>query len=779
MINREVEKTLSNLGLQRPAQRDYIPAVLGVSFNSTKFVDVPNRAGYVYARIRGNLSEVVQVFNDVVTPAYGLQVLITRDDVVKSRYKVIARDFGAYPNGWGTTSPYYTPHATSHSFNPDDPGGDIVWIYPQQFLPLLGYPGTTGTVSIYPYSYEYGGNWYYVGNTGTSTLLVYNPTGTATNRAALVYLGYDGNPKVIGGQEFPASYTGTVQVLPYLPSLPDDGLYPIAGVRLAPGTTSIAWGNLYDVRPFFDIPSTTGSSSSTTSGFSYATGTTVWTTSDYDLSSTWDTYNVIWADCASNDILITLPDTNVVDFGYRLWVHHRDSDGGTNSIGDLAGGRLVLDTQDTSGIDGVNRYLRLKNQGSVCLVFDKSSSQSFWKIESLSREEQVGEEVWITSATGTTATEPASNGNYVWFSNSTEDVWNKILEFASAGSTTIYPGMFDIVLNLVGSGAGTTVQSIKVKLVDGSGNLISESNEVTAFGSTQNLYKHLQAPIYSEYNGTVRIEIWAKTVIYGSGSLMYLYWGVAGKKSRFYYPVKDRFTDDFQETYPLIMDGGSYKGFGKTLEFDDTMTVSVTGSTAFIGSSGVPGPPGPQGSNTIIYDDGVLIVSGSAISFDAGLSVVSTGTTAFVFSDSVVATYSMNTGTIISLLNNSTGTINYDYKWYDTHNSVTTGADWKFTAPKNGYYHVNATFLFDSTSTWTGGEQGNLQLYKNNTPMFYLDRKDHYSTSDPYMQLSGGCDIYLDIGDTIHLIVSQNSGGTLTNYSGSRLFNYVSIHKIN
>jgi hypothetical protein len=258
MINREVEKTLSNLGLQRPAQRDYIPAVLGVSFNSTKFVDVPNRAGYVYARIRGNLSEVVQVFNDAVVPAYGLQVLITRDDVVKSRYKVIARDFGAYPNGWGTTSPYLGVHAPSHSFNPDDPGGDIVWIYPQQFLPLLGYPGTTGVVNIHPYTYEYGGDWYYVGNTGTSTVLSYSPTGSANNKVVLVYLDYAGNPQLVAGNEFPGTYTGTVQITPYIPSLPDDGLFSITAVRLATGTTSVVWANLYDVRPFFDVPSITG-----------------------------------------------------------------------------------------------------------------------------------------------------------------------------------------------------------------------------------------------------------------------------------------------------------------------------------------------------------------------------------------------------------------------------------------------------------------------------------------------------------------------------------------
>lgn len=230
--------------------------------NGTKYVDVPNRAGYVYARVRNNLSEVVQVYNDAVVPAYGLQVLITRDSVVKSRYKVVAKDFGMYPDGWGTPSPYYALHASSHEFNPSSPGGDIVWVYPQQFLPLLAYPGSTGTVSIYPYTYNYNDTWYFVGNTGTASLITYNPTGTANNKVVLVYIDTNGNPQLTAGQEF-ASVTGSSQIVPYIPDMPVSGLYPLAAVRLAPTTTDIVWANLYDVRPFFDKPSTNTSSSST------------------------------------------------------------------------------------------------------------------------------------------------------------------------------------------------------------------------------------------------------------------------------------------------------------------------------------------------------------------------------------------------------------------------------------------------------------------------------------------------------------------------------------
>jgi len=253
MSNRELENTLSRLGIRRYAQREYIPAVLGTYFGGEQYVEVPNRAGYVYARVRNNSSETVQVYNDSVTPAYGLQVLITRDPVVKSRYKIVAKDFGTYPDGWGTgTSTSLPLHGDSHSFNPDNPGGDVVWVYPQQFLPMLAYPGTTGSVSIHPYTYNYNDNWYYIGGTGTSTLLTYNPTGTYTNRIVLVYADSNGNPQIVSGGEFPYYYTGTIQLVPYIPDIPDDCTFPIAVVRLATGTSSVEWGNLYDVRPFFD-----------------------------------------------------------------------------------------------------------------------------------------------------------------------------------------------------------------------------------------------------------------------------------------------------------------------------------------------------------------------------------------------------------------------------------------------------------------------------------------------------------------------------------------------
>jgi hypothetical protein len=52
--------------------------LLGLAIGGHKIVNHPTRAGYVYVRLRDNLSEVVQAFNDKVSPVYDFPVLIQR-----------------------------------------------------------------------------------------------------------------------------------------------------------------------------------------------------------------------------------------------------------------------------------------------------------------------------------------------------------------------------------------------------------------------------------------------------------------------------------------------------------------------------------------------------------------------------------------------------------------------------------------------------------------------------------------------------------------------------
>lgn len=237
-----------------------IPGELGVKLNGQEVVDVPSRKGYVYVRLLNNLSNLTQVFNDQVMPIYGLPVMVGRDKKHKSRYHVIDRDVGRYLE-WGTEYNYVSVHGDSHSFNSVYPGRDVVWVYGQQFMPLLAVPSGTSTSSVYleMATLNINDSWLLVGGTGTPSLSPYKPTDN-TAKMVLIYVDINGNPKLSAGNSFSATITGSAGVYPYVPSLPDDGIVPVAAVRLLSGTSVIGWDNIYDLRQFLSAGLATGTS---------------------------------------------------------------------------------------------------------------------------------------------------------------------------------------------------------------------------------------------------------------------------------------------------------------------------------------------------------------------------------------------------------------------------------------------------------------------------------------------------------------------------------------
>lgn len=120
--------------------------------------------------------------------------------------------------------------------------------------------------------------------------------------------------------------------------------------------------------------------------------------------------------------------------------------------------------------------------------------------------------------------------------------------------------------------------------------------------------------------------------------------------------------------------------------------------------------------------------------------------------------------------------VNFDTKVKDTHNAVTTGAAWKFTAPVAGFYYVSAVVCFATTTTWADGEVGVIELYVNGVAVTVLNWKGNYATGCGRMQLCGGMLVYLNAGDYIHIGIYQSSGAALA-LRAEAISNCVSIVK--
>lgn len=251
---RRLTKSLDRLDVIKQNSPIEFPGILGAQFKGQTLVEVPNRVGFVYVRLRSNLNEIVQAYNENVSLVFGLPVMVTRDNT-KNRYYIKGRDLGKY-NSWGSSS-YIPAHGGQHSFTDTAWGADIVWVYGRQFMPLLVTPASgTSTggdyVNIYPYVYYLDGLWHCAGGVATPNLLPYCPTGTNGANPVLVYLDAAGAVQVLLGTNFSESYTTISLMLPYLPALPNSSCIPLAVVRLTSGTTAIGWDNIYDIRPLID-----------------------------------------------------------------------------------------------------------------------------------------------------------------------------------------------------------------------------------------------------------------------------------------------------------------------------------------------------------------------------------------------------------------------------------------------------------------------------------------------------------------------------------------------
>lgn len=268
-MSRSLKRALGEQKKQTKQVEQEIYGSLGIPLGGQRLVNVPNRQGFVYVKLRDNQNEVIQAFNNQVAASYDLPVIIVRSG---NKYTIKGVNTERYQNNNYNSAPLLPAHGTSHSFG-EGAGADVTWVFSRQNMPLLVHPSrTTGSiVEIAKHPMQaVDGSWKLVGGTGTSTLLTYRPTGTQAIMALVYMDAQTGNPGFLvgSGTPFDNVLTGSSSIYQYIPRHNPANQIPLAAVRMDTGTYNLGWENLYDLRQWVQV-SPTGSASTPGVGSSF------------------------------------------------------------------------------------------------------------------------------------------------------------------------------------------------------------------------------------------------------------------------------------------------------------------------------------------------------------------------------------------------------------------------------------------------------------------------------------------------------------------------------
>lgn len=124
----------------------------------------------------------------------------------------------------------------------------------------------------------------------------------------------------------------------------------------------------------------------------------------------------------------------------------------------------------------------------------------------------------------------------------------------------------------------------------------------------------------------------------------------------------------------------------------------------------------------------------------------------------------------------TTTILNYNNKVIDTHNAVTTGASWKFTAPTAGKYQISGVTYLTSVN-WTLGKRLINELFKNGSLSVFQSIVFTWATNTNDLSANGNYVLSLAADDFIDIRANHNSGST-ENLDTSGVGNYITIERI-
>lgn len=231
---------------------------------------------------------------------------------------------------------------------------------------------------------------------------------------------------------------------------------------------------------------------------------------------------------------------------------------------------------------------------------------------------------------------------------------------------------------------------------------------------------------------------------------------------------------------------GIYRVHGYLTSGNATITVSV-----YVNASSVIDAGLTDGNGEGMYTGSVKVNAGDVIDLRPnGTLDVAAGSTlhierlsgpaAVAATESVQAKYKLTgASTNGSVTAGSTEVMDFNSKVFDSHNAVTTGASWKFTAPVSGVYEVSA-LITGATDTW-GSSTGNYQmeLYKNGSAVEVMaNMRPESSAVVPSVKGAG----YLSLipGDyvDVRITLTNSSGGTNAFDTGTPSNNWVVVRRV-
>lgn len=179
------------------------------------------------------------------------------------------------------------------------------------------------------------------------------------------------------------------------------------------------------------------------------------------------------------------------------------------------------------------------------------------------------------------------------------------------------------------------------------------------------------------------------------------------------------------------------------------------------------------------FMNGNSVTSANAVSFNFKIPIQGWGTSQVLSSETdtrvVAARYSSSAG--IAVPSVTATLVDYATKHIDTHNAVTTGASWKFTAPISGIYQVSGAWKF-VTSTYGGTSNFTQYLYKNaglQNELGFVRTENGSGSIAPAG--SGTTLIELKAGDYLDFRMFQDNGAT-ENLEASGTGNFIDIVRI-